>query len=109
MILTDLWLPVDYIKSLKTKNQLTKPQIRRFLVADKSLKTKNQLTKPQIGRFLVADLEVINPVHAEILGDLEVLHLCFVPRHRSVVGVPHSENTFLHLFVYNPIIIILVV
>ena len=31
-------------------------------------------TQPQLGSFLVLDVEVVHPVHLQVLGNLQILH-----------------------------------
>ena len=55
-------------------------------------------TEPEVGALLVCDVEVVDAVHAQVLGDLEVLHLSFVPGHPPVVGVPYPDALPPHLW-----------
>ena len=44
--------------------------------------------EPQLGALLVLDVEVVNAVHLEVLGDLEILHHGVLTEHTSVLSVP---------------------
>ena len=44
--------------------------------------------EPQLGALLVLDVEVVNAVHLEVLGDLEILHHSVLTEHTSVLSVP---------------------
>ncbi len=48
--------------------------------------------QPEVALLLVEDLEVVDAVHVQVLGDLEVLHLGLVSRHATVVGVPDLKK-----------------
>ena len=47
--------------------------------------------KPELGSFLVLDLEVVDAIHLEVLGDLEVLHHGVLPQHPPVLAVPVGD------------------
>ena len=47
--------------------------------------------QPEVALLLVEDLEVVDAVHVEVLGNLQVLDLRLVPRHASVVSVPEKK------------------
>ena len=46
-------------------------------------------SEPELGAFLVFDLKVIDTVHLEVLGDLEILHHGVLAQHAAVFPIPY--------------------
>ena len=57
--------------------------------------------QPQLSALLVLDLKVVDPIHLEVLSNLEVLHHGVLPQHPSVLAIPVGDPFLPFLSVIN--------
>lgn len=65
-----------------------------------NVKAKGVDSKPKVCSFLIFDLKIVDPIHFQILGYLQVLQHSTVPDGKENVGIPVSST---HTHTHKPL------